>query len=44
MTQRKLSNYNEGHERTSTQKENYRSMQQDRKPRDKPMHLLAPYL
>ena len=26
------------------QKEKYRSMEQDRKPRDKPMHICSPYL
>ena len=43
MIQRKLSNYNEGHERTSTQKEKYRSMQQDREPKNKPTHLWSIY-
>ena len=26
------------------QKQKYRSMEQDRKPRDKPMHIWSPYL
>ena len=29
---------------TVAQKEKYRPTEQDRKPRDKPMHLGAPYL
>ena len=27
-----------------TQKQKYRSMEQDRKPRDKPTHIWSPYL
>ena len=39
-----LQSYNHQDSRALVWKQKYRPMEQDRKPRDKPMHLWAPYL
>ena len=39
-----LQSYSHQDSMVLTQKQKYRSMEQDREPRDKPMHLWVPYL
>ena len=39
-----LQSYSNQESMVLAQKEKYRSMEQDRKPRDKPMHIWSPYL
>ena len=39
-----LQRYNHQDSMILSQRQKYRSMEQNRKPRDKPMHLRAPYL
>ena len=39
-----LQNYNNQDNMILAQKQKYRSMEQDRKPRDKPMQIWSPYL
>ena len=41
---RLLQSYSNQHSMVLAQKQKYRSMKQDRKSRDKPMHLWSPYL
>ena len=41
---RLLQRYSNQDSMVLTQKQKYRSMQQDRKPRDKPTHIWSPYL
>ena len=38
-----LQNYSNQNSMVLAEKQKYRSMEQDRKPRDKPMHLWSPY-
>ena len=39
-----LQSYSNQESMTLAQKQKYRSMEQDRKPRDKPTHIWSPYL
>ena len=39
-----LQSYSNQYNMVLVQKQKYRSMEQDRKPRDKPMHIWSPYL
>ena len=38
-----LKSYSNENSMVLAQKQKYRSMEQDRKPRDKPMHIWSPY-
>ena len=39
-----LQSYSSQNSMVLAEKQNYRSMEQDRKPRDKPTHIWSPYL